>query len=69
MNAKIKNFADYVFSFYGKDGIYDMGATREQIMFATGMIFSRQGQRFHGDSIDRENASRILEEYFGLVHP
>ena len=69
MNAKIKNFADYVFSFYGKDGVYDMGATREQIMFATGVLFSRHGRRFLGDSIDREDVSRILEEYFGLVHP
>tara|TARA_Y100000589_G_C27195837_1_gene646772 strand:- start:646 stop:885 length:240 start_codon:yes stop_codon:yes gene_type:complete len=31
----MREFQEYVYSFYGKGGIDDMGATREQIHFAT----------------------------------
>ena len=34
--AKTMNeFIDYVYSFYGEDGVYDMGATRDNITTAT----------------------------------
>ena len=31
----IDAFVDYTFSFYGDDGIYPLGFTKEQILFAT----------------------------------
>ena len=35
VDENMKNFQDYVFSFYGKGGIEDIGATHEQIDIAT----------------------------------
>ena len=31
----MKQFVDYVMAFYGHDGIYDIGATREEVWHAT----------------------------------
>jgi len=66
----ITTFVEYCFSFYGKNGIYDMGATMEQLYFATGVYIGRIGHdEFEGDSLDRERVSYILTECFDLVHP
>ena len=35
----MKNFQDYVFSFYGEGGIEDIGASKEQIYQATLKVF------------------------------
>ena len=35
----MKNFQEYVFSFYGKGGIEDIGASKEQIYQATLKVF------------------------------
>ena len=66
------DFTDYVFSFYGKDGIYDMGATKEQIKRAT---YTRLKSLkyiktpFDKDTIDREIVRDILINKFGLTFP
>ena len=66
------SFTDYVFSFYGKDGIYDMGATKEQIKKAT---YTRLNSLkyvklpFDQDTIDREIVRDILIDKFGLIFP
>ena len=65
-------FLDYVFSFYGKGGIYDMGATKDQILsafhdYTQDPDFSSRW--CDGDSIDRETGSGILINKFNLVFP
>ncbi len=64
-------FLDYVFSFYGKGGIYDMGATKDQILSA--LHDYTQDPDFiswcEGDSVDRERVRDILINKFNLVFP
>ena len=63
----LKEFRDYVHSFYGKDGIYDLGCSIPDIENA---IFAYMGKiQFiewldwgEGDSLDRERVRYILEE-------
>ena len=82
MNNSVENivsglvdFLAYVEDFYGKGGIYDMGATSEQIIVATQKLIDRVGTdpedsfSFCGDSLDREKVRDIMIEDFGLVFP
>ena len=65
-------FIDYVFDFYGQDGIYDMQATKEQIATATNIRLKSLKYvklPFDGDSIDREIIREILKEKFNLKFP
>jgi hypothetical protein len=62
-------FHYYVLSFYGHDGIYDMGATMEQVIEATEKHIKESGIPFAGDSIDREIVGEIMTRDYGLVHP
>jgi len=39
LNENMKNFQEYVFSFYGEGGIEDIGASKEQIYQATLKVF------------------------------
>ena len=39
LDENMKNFQDYVFSFYGEGGVEDIGASREQIYQATLKVF------------------------------
>ena len=67
-----KEFIDYVFDFYGKDGIYDMGATKDQIATATNIRLKNLKYAklpFDGDTIDREILRDILIEKFALKFP
>lgn len=61
------DFVDYVFGFYGTSGIYDMGATRDQILAAT-EIHAATGS-YEGDSVDREAVRDIMIDKFSLVFP
>jgi hypothetical protein len=59
----MSEFYDYVLSFYGKDGIYPMGATLTQVKQATATlkkILKLKGEEFCGDSIDRELVRDLL---------
>tara|TARA_R100000458_G_C8146639_1_gene155840 strand:+ start:116 stop:343 length:228 start_codon:yes stop_codon:yes gene_type:complete len=65
-------FTDYVFSFYGKGGLYDMGATRQQIIRATYARLNSLDHvklTFDQDTVDREIVRDILIEKFGLILP
>ena len=66
----IKEFVSYVYDFYGKGGIYDMGATISQITTATidylSSLLSKQEYTFCGDSLDRERVRDIMIEKFDL---
>tara|TARA_Y100001978_G_scaffold103685_1_gene92694 strand:- start:1050 stop:1289 length:240 start_codon:yes stop_codon:yes gene_type:complete len=39
LDENVKNFQEYVFSFYGEGGIEDIGASKEQIYQATLKVF------------------------------
>lgn len=70
MFEKFEDFIDYVFEFYGKGGIYDMGATKQQIARATYILLGEFGEdTFCGDSLDRERIRDIMIDAFGLVFP
>ena len=66
--AKTMNeFVNYVYDFYGKNGIYDMGATRDNITTATiDYLASDDSLPFYGDSLDRERVRDILTSKFNL---
>lgn len=69
-----EQFRDYVRSFYGPKGVYDMGATAGQIADATVAYLERlktsPDQTWGGgDSLDREHVRDILIEKFGLKFP
>jgi len=61
-------FINYVRSFYGPGGIYDMNVTDEMIIEATIQYLTSPGIRWcDGDSYDREMVRDIMIERFGLV--
>ena len=60
------DFYDYVLSFYGQDGIYDMGATLDEVMEATAKYLQSSETRFEGDSFDREMIRDIMIRDYGL---
>ena len=64
MNSQINEFIDYVLSFYGPGGIYDMGMTRDEALMGTGIRIGHSkfnGVHFEGDSIDREAVRDIVD--------
>lgn len=75
MSKARENFLEYVESFYGKDGVYPMGATKEHIADATNTLLERHGtdENVSGsvafDSWDRERVRDIMIAKFGLVFP
>lgn len=65
MNPNIIDFVDYVWTFYGEGGIYDIKATRNEILLATGMrmgLCKWHSVPFEGDTIDREAVRDIIIE-------
>ena len=66
----VNEFINYVYDFYGKNGIYDMGATRDNITTATidyiSSLLSKQEYKFCGDSLDRERVRDIMISKFNL---
>ena len=64
---RFNEFVDYVYDFYGKNGIYDMGATRDNITTATiDYVSSDDSLPFYGDSLDRERVRDIMISKFNL---
>lgn len=61
----MSQFYQYVRSFYGKDGLYPMGATMRDIEAATDIYIDAVGINFEGDSHDREMVRDILIKDFG----
>lgn len=62
----MEQFYSYVLRFYGPEGIYDMGATLDQVMEATAKYIKESDIPFEGDSIDRENVRDIMMNDYGL---
>ena len=60
--VKMKEFIDYVISFYGHGEIYDMGASRDEILLGIGTMLERCKFEFYGDSVDREKVRDIILE-------
>ncbi len=74
ISAATATFRGYVKSFYGAGGVYDMGATDQQIAEATtlyvGDLLRRDDITWGGgDSLDRERVRDILINQFGLKFP
>ena len=68
---QFKEFRDYVHTFYGKDGIYDLGCSIPDIENAIFLYFGKLQVIEYmdwgdGDSLDRERVRQILEEVFGF---
>ncbi len=61
-----ERFYAYVMSFYGPDGIYNMGCTLGMVRKATRKYLSLPTTRFDGDSFDRENVRDIMMNDYGL---
>lgn len=65
---ELKVFANYVYSFYGKNGVYDLGVTMEEVKMAIRYLQSKAGAAYRcgspviGDSLDREHVRMILED-------
>ena len=60
---KVSEFVDYVMSFYGKGELYDIGATRAEVLIAIIVRLEREkGLEFAGDTIDREKVRDIILE-------
>jgi hypothetical protein len=70
MNAnEMTEFYDYVLSFYGPDGIYPMSANLTVVRKATQdliRILKIKGEKFCGDSIDRELVRDLLISKYNL---
>ena len=74
-DMKIFNeFIEYVYSFYGPNGLYDQNRTKEQIAFALlaylDDIASRDEDYFnrgYGDSLDRERVRDYMNDIYGAV--
>jgi hypothetical protein len=67
----MSDFYNYVLSFYGDDGLYPMGATLKLIKQATSThikILKLKGDKFSGDSIDRECVGELLITKYHLRH-
>jgi hypothetical protein len=68
---KFLEFRDYVHSFYGKDGLYDLGCGVPDIEKAIYVYFGKIQviewmEWGEGDSVDRERVRYILEQDFGF---
>lgn len=62
-------FVKYVHEFYGRNGLYDMGATYQQICLAISQLLTVHKTNVAFDSVDRERVRDIMIERFGLKFP
>ena len=63
--SEVLDFITYVESFYGKGGVYPIGATTEMIAKSVKMYFNSLTEEVTwggGDSLDRERVRDILIE-------
>lgn len=64
---KFGKFIDYVHSFYGPDGVYPLGVTKDMITESTlSYVNQLEPGEFCGDSIDREKVRDIMIDDFDL---
>ena len=68
-----QQFIDYVYSFYGKGGLYDQNRKKEQIAYAVLMYLDDCNDPCiemswgDGDSLDRERVRDFMNEIYGPV--
>ena len=64
MNRKMLNdFIEYVYEFYGPNGVYDLGFKVDYILIAKATVIRincNTGVEFVGDSYDREQVRDIM---------
>ena len=75
--TNFNDFINYVLDFYGWNGLYDQGRTKEQIAYATTMYLDAcsyyeqnpdlpQGVTWGGgDSLDRERVRDLMNDFYG----
>ncbi len=61
--VNIKNWREYVLSFYGKDGISKNNAGHDVIIAACKIVENRRDIPFDGDTVDRESVAGILLQF------
>ena len=62
-----QEFIDYCLDFYGWNGLYDQGRTREQIAYATLYYLDSCNDQItwgYGDSLDRGRVRDIMNELY-----
>lgn len=69
LDEKHEGFIHYVYEFYGKDGVYPMGATYDMIIDALDILLNKKDHDFAGDSFDREKIRDIMMDLYGLKFP
>ena len=77
MNTSFQDFINYCLSFYGHEGLYDQGRTREQIAYCTCIYLDAIAHYDSdtytwgdGDSLDRERVRDIMNMiYDGGYNP
>lgn len=56
-----QTFSSYMLDFYGTEGLYPMGMTADEVLYATVVHVNNVGaQSFEGDSVDRESVRDIV---------
>jgi hypothetical protein len=56
------SFIKYCLQFYGPGGLYDLGATPDEIKAALAIRLERDPFPFEGDTVDRELVRDIITE-------
>ena len=65
-----EEFVQYVLSFYGKGGLYDMNVDRNMVYKGIELVIAEYGvDLFEGDSVDRERVRDAMINEFDLVFP
>ena len=59
MNTEVKQFTDYVLSFYGKDGLYPFKCEDDMIV-SIAKFYAATEYDFENDSTDRERVKQML---------
>ena len=65
--SNFNEFIEYCLSFYGPNGLYDQGRTREQVAYATLMSLAACNAMItgrDGDSLDRERVRDTMNELY-----
>ena len=69
-NPLMKNFEEfieYVLSFYGNEGLYPQGRTKEQVAYATLYYLDSCNDQItwgNGDSLDRERVRDVMNHLY-----
>lgn len=63
MQDQIKEFVNYVYDYYGKGGIFEMGVTKTEILEALAVYLLKGEIPFEGDTVDREKIRDIMRPY------